>query len=59
MSHMVVIGAGQAAASLIAKLRSLGFSGAITLVGEEPVVPYQPPPLSKAYLTGEMELQRL
>lgn len=59
MSHLVVVGAGQAAASLIAKLRTLGFEGAITLIGEEPVLPYQRPPLSKAYLLGEMELERL
>ncbi|MCB1338590.1 MAG: FAD-dependent oxidoreductase [Maritimibacter sp.] len=59
MSHVVVIGAGQAAASLIAKLRAGGFDGRITLVGEEPVVPYQRPPLSKAYLLGDMGLDRL
>jgi len=59
MSHVVVVGAGQAAASLIAKLRTLGFDGQITLVGEEPVPPYQRPPLSKAYLLGDMELERL
>ena len=59
MSHVVVVGAGQAAASLVAKLRSLGFDGQITVVGEEPAVPYQRPPLSKAYLLGDMELERL
>jgi 3-phenylpropionate/trans-cinnamate dioxygenase ferredoxin reductase subunit len=59
MSQVVVIGAGQAAASLVAKLRSLGFDGAITLIGEEPVPPYQRPPLSKGYLLGEMALDRL
>ena len=59
MSHVIVIGAGQAGASLCAKLRALGFDGAITLIGEEPVPPYQRPPLSKAYLLGEMEEERL
>ena len=59
MSHVVVVGAGQAAASLIAKLRTSGFEGQITLIGEEPVPPYQRPPLSKAYLLGDMELERL
>ncbi len=59
MAHVVVVGAGQAGASLVAKLRSSGFEGAITLIGEEPVPPYQRPPLSKKYLTGEMELERL
>lgn len=59
MSHVVVIGAGQAGCALTAKLRNLGFDGAITLIGEEPVPPYQRPPLSKAYLLGEMEEDRL
>ncbi len=59
MSHAVVIGAGQAGASLVARLRKQGFDGEITLIGAEPVPPYQRPPLSKAYLTGEMELERL
>ena len=48
MEQVVVIGAGQAGASCVAKLRAEGFTGAITLIGEEPVPPYQRPPLSKA-----------
>ncbi|WP_171209210.1 MULTISPECIES: NAD(P)/FAD-dependent oxidoreductase [unclassified Ruegeria] len=59
MSHFVVIGAGQAGASLVARLRKDGFDGEITLIGAEPHLPYQRPPLSKAYLLGEMELERL
>jgi 3-phenylpropionate/trans-cinnamate dioxygenase ferredoxin reductase component len=59
MSNIVVIGAGQAGAALVAKLRSLGHDGSITLIGEEPSPPYQRPPLSKAYLMGEMEEERL
>lgn len=59
MSHIVVIGAGQAGSSLVAKLRSLGFDGQVTLIGEEPVAPYQRPPLSKKYLLGEIEVERL
>ena len=59
MAHFVVIGGGQAAASLVAKLRSEGMGGEITLVCGEPVPPYQRPPLSKAYLLGEMEEERL
>ena len=59
MSHFVVIGGGQAGASLVAKLRTEGFDGKITLIGAEDVPPYQRPPLSKAYLLGEMELERL
>ncbi|MCZ0813408.1 MAG: NAD(P)/FAD-dependent oxidoreductase [Pseudomonadota bacterium] len=59
MSGIVVVGAGQAGSSCVAKLRSLGFEGRITLIGAEPVPPYQRPPLSKKYLLGEMELERL
>lgn len=59
MAGVVVVGGGQAAASLIAKLRGRGYEGAITLAGAEPVVPYQRPPLSKAYLLGEMALDRV
>lgn len=59
MSHVVVVGAGQAGSAVTAKLRALGFDGEITLIGEEPSPPYQRPPLSKAYLLGEMEQERL
>ncbi len=59
MDHVIVIGAGQAGASCVAKLRNGGFTGRITLIGAEPVPPYQRPPLSKAYLMGEMPLERL
>lgn len=59
MSHIVVIGAGQAGASLVGKLRTEGFEGEITLLGAEDGPPYQRPALSKAYLLGEMERERL
>ena len=59
MSHVVAIGAGQAGAALAARLRSGGHDGPITLIGEEPVLPYQRPPLSKGYLLGEMGADRL
>ncbi|MFM2388828.1 MAG: hypothetical protein RLZZ437_383 [Pseudomonadota bacterium] len=59
MTNIVVIGAGQAGAALVAKLRALGHTGPLTLIGEEPAPPYQRPPLSKAYLMGEMEAERL
>ena len=59
MSHIIVIGAGQAGSSMTSKLRNLGFDGEITLIGAEDVPPYQRPPLSKAYLLGEMEKERL
>lgn len=59
MSGIVVIGAGQAGASLVAKLRTSGYDRPITLVGDEPVPPYQRPPLSKKYLLGQMPQDRL
>ena len=59
MTHVVVVGAGQAGSAVVAKLRGLGFDGQITLIGEEAAPPYQRPPLSKAYLMGEMEEERL
>ena len=59
MQHVVVVGAGQAGASCVARLRNKGFDGRITLIGAEAVPPYQRPPLSKAYLLGEMALERL
>ncbi|MDP3341626.1 NAD(P)/FAD-dependent oxidoreductase [Frigidibacter sp.] len=59
MPGIIIVGAGQAAASLAAKLRALGYSGDLALIGDEPVPPYQRPPLSKGYLLGEMPLDRL
>ncbi|MER8460148.1 FAD-dependent oxidoreductase [Mesorhizobium sp. M1300] len=59
MPGILIIGAGQAGASLAAEARRLGYLGSITLIGEEPVAPYQRPPLSKGYLLGEMDLERL
>lgn len=56
---VVIIGAGQAASQFVASLRSEGFQGAITLIGEEPYIPYQRPPLSKAFLAGELAAERL
>jgi 3-phenylpropionate/trans-cinnamate dioxygenase ferredoxin reductase subunit len=57
--RVVIIGAGQAGAALAAKLRGLGHAGPITLIGDEISPPYQRPPLSKAYLMGQMDAARL
>lgn len=59
MGHVVVIGAGQAGSSCVARLRNKGYDGRVTLIGAEPSPPYQRPPLSKAYLMGDMALERL
>lgn len=58
-SRIIIIGAGQAGGETAQRLRQAGFQGDITLIGEEPVPPYQRPPLSKAYLMGELPMDRL
>jgi 3-phenylpropionate/trans-cinnamate dioxygenase ferredoxin reductase subunit len=57
--RVVLIGAGQAAIQCIETLRKKGFGGRIDLVGDEPHLPYQRPPLSKKYLAGELGRDRL
>jgi len=56
---ILIIGAGQAAVAFAGKLRTLGSTRPITILGEEDVLPYQRPPLSKKYLTGEASFDRL
>ncbi len=57
--QIVIVGAGQAAVQAIDTLRRRGFTGKLTLIGEEPWLPYQRPPLSKKYLAGVLERERL
>ena len=52
---MVIVGAGQGGFQVAASLRDEGYDGRIVLIGGEPGLPYQRPPLSKAYLTGKMD----
>lgn len=59
VQRIVVVGAGQAAAQAIQSLRLGGYDGELTLVGDEPALPYQRPPLSKAYMKGEFDEERL
>jgi 3-phenylpropionate/trans-cinnamate dioxygenase ferredoxin reductase subunit len=59
MNTILIIGAGQAGAQAIDTLRREGFAGRLVLVGEEPELPYQRPPLSKKYLSGELSADRL
>ncbi len=56
---VLIIGAGQAAASCAARLRAEGFDGSIAVLGAEEAPPYQRPALSKAYLTGAIGRERL
>jgi 3-phenylpropionate/trans-cinnamate dioxygenase ferredoxin reductase component len=57
--NIVIAGGGQAAVQAADTLRRKGFMGKLTLVGEEPWLPYQRPPLSKKYLAGALERERL
>ena len=57
--NIVIAGAGHAAGQIVASLRQLKFAGKIILVGDEPWLPYQRPPLSKKFLAGEMSAERL
>lgn len=59
MHGIVIVGAGQAGATLAEALRAGGYAGKVTLIGAETFPPYERPPLSKAYLMGEMARERL
>ena len=56
---ILIVGAGQAAAQAVETLRKRGHVGPLTVVGDENLLPYQRPPLSKKYLAGQMEADRL
>ena len=58
-ARVVIVGAGHAGGSVAALLRQYGFEGPITLIGDEPIAPYQRPPLSKAWLKGEADADSL
>jgi 3-phenylpropionate/trans-cinnamate dioxygenase ferredoxin reductase component len=53
MPSVVIVGTGQAGFQAAASLRQAGYEGEVTLVGEEPGLPYQRPPLSKTFLKGD------
>ena len=57
--HLAIVGGGQAAAQAAASARQSGFAGRITIVAEEPSLPYQRPPLSKKFLAGELDRHHL
>jgi 3-phenylpropionate/trans-cinnamate dioxygenase ferredoxin reductase component len=59
ISTILIVGGGQAGAQAIDTLRREGFGGRLVLIGDEPELPYQRPPLSKKYLSGEMAADRL
>lgn len=57
--RVVIVGGGQAGPECAAELRMLGFTGAVTILSEEPYHPYSRPPLSKAYLLGDASVSEL
>jgi 3-phenylpropionate/trans-cinnamate dioxygenase ferredoxin reductase component len=59
ISTILIIGAGQAGSQAVDTLRRQGFGGRLVLIGDEPELPYQRPPLSKKYLSGELAQERL
>jgi 3-phenylpropionate/trans-cinnamate dioxygenase ferredoxin reductase subunit len=59
ISTIAILGGGQAGAQAIDTLRREGFAGRLVLIGNEPHLPYQRPPLSKQFLAGEMAADRL
>lgn len=56
---VVVVGAGQSGLQICDSLRKGGYDGRLILVGDEPMLPYQRPPLSKKFLLGELDPERL
>lgn len=56
---LLILGAGQAGAQAVLSLRQQGFAGRLMLIGGEPFLPYQRPPLSKAFLSGALPRERL
>jgi 3-phenylpropionate/trans-cinnamate dioxygenase ferredoxin reductase subunit len=56
---VVIVGAGHAGGTAAALLRQYGYAGKVTIVGDEPLAPYQRPPLSKAWLKGEADAESL
>jgi 3-phenylpropionate/trans-cinnamate dioxygenase ferredoxin reductase subunit len=58
-AKIVILGAGHAGGTAAALLRQYGHEGPIALIGDEPIAPYQRPPLSKAWLKGEADANSL
>ena len=56
---IIIVGAGQCGLKAVEALRRAGYDGELLLIGDEPYAPYQRPPLSKAFLKGEMDQDRL
>jgi 3-phenylpropionate/trans-cinnamate dioxygenase ferredoxin reductase subunit len=59
VAPIVIVGAGQAAAAFASRHIRLDNQAELHLIGEEPLVPYHRPPLSKKYMSGELDRERL
>jgi len=57
--RVIIVGAGHAAGQAATSLRQKKYAGEIIIIGDEPYVPYQRPPLSKAFLAGDLTMERL
>lgn len=58
-ADIVIVGAGHGGAQLAVALRQRGFAGSVLMIGDEPELPYERPPLSKEYLSGEKPFERI
>ena len=56
---IIIVGAGHGGAQAAIYLRQLGYGGSIALIGDEPELPYERPPLSKDYLAGDKDFERI
>ena len=56
---IIIVGAGHGGANAAVQLRQRGFEGSIAMIGDEPDLPYERPPLSKEYFAGEKEFERI
>ncbi|MBB6123097.1 NAD(P)/FAD-dependent oxidoreductase [Sphingobium subterraneum] len=61
MAHydVLIVGAGHGGAQAALMLRQLGFEGSVAMLGDEPELPYERPPLSKEYMAGEKTFERI
>ncbi|MBT4741296.1 MAG: FAD-dependent oxidoreductase [Rhodospirillaceae bacterium] len=58
-NSVVIVGAGEAGGQTAISLRQGGYDGTITVIGDEPYIPYERPALSKQFLAGELDMERL
>ncbi len=56
---IIIVGAGHGGAQAAVQLRQSGFAGSIAMIGDEPEIPYERPPLSKDFLAGDKEFERM